>query len=365
MEAVMEIILGVLREVRDPRAANAQHDLCEVLFIALCACICGAQTCCEMAAFGRAKEDFLRRMLRLAHGIPSHDTFSRVFRLIDPGALAQTLGRFAGAFGQAARGVVCVDGKSLRRGYEAGRAHMPPMMVSVWAQETRMTLSQAVAQGGDEAKAAIEALQLLNLKGCTVTADALHCHAGTAKAVIALGGDYVLALKANQPGLLAQAEAAFMKPQRGTALAETAEEAHGRSETRSACVAPLVQKGARKPFPKLAAAARIDRQRSIDGKTVTTRHYYLMSKRMPAAMALAAVRKHWDIENGLHWRLDMVFDEDRARNRKDNGPANLAVLRRITMNFLKAHPAKSSIAIKRSTAGWNDAFLIEILTHMR
>jgi predicted transposase YbfD/YdcC len=360
----METILGILREVRDPRAANAQHDLGEVLFIALCAFICGAQTCCEIAVFGRAKEEYLRQMLNLAHGIPSHDTFSRIFRLVDPSALAATLGRFAAAFGQAARGVVCVDGKSLRRGYEAGRAHMPPMMVSVWAAETRMTLSQAAAEGGDEAKAAIEALKLLNLKGCTVTADALHCHADTAKAITASGGDYILALKANQPGLMARAEAAFIKPARGTAFAETFEEAHGRSERRSASVAPLTPMPG-KPFPKLAAVARIDRQRGAEGRAAETRHYYLMSRRQPAAMVLAAVRKHWDIENGLHWRLDVTFDEDKARNRKDNGPANLAALRRITMNFLKAHPAKSSVTAKRSTAGWNNAFLTEILTHMR
>ena len=365
----MEIILGVLREVRDPRAANAQHDLREVLFIALCACICGARTCCEMALFGRAKEEYLRQMLVLAHGIPSHDTFSRVFRLIDPAALAATLGRFAGAFGQAAKqprkgGVVAVDGKSLRRGYEAGRAHMPPMTVSVWAAETRMTLSQAAVEGGDEAKAAIKALALLNLKGCTVTADALHCHADMAKAITASGGGYILALKANQPGLLARAEAAFVKPARGTAFAETFEEAHGRSERRSASVAAF-SPAAGKPFAKLAAVARIDRQRTDQGRTTQTRHYYLMSCRRPAAMVLADVRKHWDIENGLHWRLDVIFDEDKARNRKDNGPANLAALRRITMNFLKEHPAKSSVSAKRSTAGWNDAFLTEILTHMR
>lgn len=361
----METVLAILGEVRDPRAENAQHKLAEVLFIALAACLCGAQSCCEMAAFGRAKEAFLRQMLVLDHGIPSHDTFSRVFRLIDPTALAQVLGLFTQAFGQAARGVVAVDGKSLRRGYEAGLAHMPPLMVSVWATETRLTLAQVEAAGGNETGAAIAALKLLNLKGCTVTADALHCRADTAQTIVAAGGDYVLALKANQPKLWAEAEAACAKLRRGAPAAETFGDAHGRSEWRGAIVAPFTKAAAGNPFPRLAAVARIDRQRETAGKIETSQHYYILSRRMPPAEVLATVRKHWDIENGLHWRLDVVFDEDRARNRKDNSPANLAVLRRITMNFLQTHPAKSSIAIKRRTAGWNDSFLIELLTHMR
>jgi predicted transposase YbfD/YdcC len=362
----MEMVLAILREVRDPRDATAQHDLAELLFIALVASLCGAQNGSEMAAFGRAKEALLRQVLVLKHGVPSHDTFSRVFRLIDAQVLAGLLQRFAEAFGQAARGVVAVDGKSLRRAYAAGLAHMPPMSVSVWAAETRLTLAQVMAPGGNEAEAAIAALKLIDLKGCIVTADALHCHRSMASVVSQAKGDYVLALKANQSKLYAQAKAACQAAvERPRQCAETLEMSHGRSDRRSAIVVPFAQSGKRNRFAKLAAVACIASQRSQAGTSETSERYYLLSRRFKPAELLTITRQHWDIENGLHWRLDVVFDEDHARSRKDNAPANFAVLRRLAMNILQSHPAKTSLNLKRRTAGWNDSFLLELFTHMQ
>ncbi len=177
----MEAFREIFADLPDPRDCTAQHDLTEMMFIALVASLCGAQDCSEMAEFGVAKEPLFRQFLTLKHGIPSHDTFSRLFRHLNPQAFAEVFQRFMAAFGAAAKlkppqGVVAIDGKSLRRAYEAGRAHMPKMMVSAWGAETRMVLGQSIAPDGNEVAGALELLKLLTLPGCVVTADALHCH---------------------------------------------------------------------------------------------------------------------------------------------------------------------------------------------
>jgi predicted transposase YbfD/YdcC len=376
-EAVVEQILLILGEVEDPRAANAEHRLLDILVIALFASLCGAKTGVEMAAFGKAREAFLRQFLALPHGIPSHDTFSRLFRLLAPAALERLLRRVAAAMGQAAGGALALDGKSLRRGYEKGQAHAPPMTVSVFAAKTRLTLAHGVAEGGNEVEAVLAALKLVDVKGCTVTADALHCHAEMARRVHQAGGDYVLCLKRGQSKLHAEVEAACANANPRLAIAGTSDDGHGRQEERECIVVPFKQTGKRNRFPGLKACARIVSERTqqvrtrIKGeslcKTVTTTatRYYLLSRRLAPAEVLDVVRQHWGIENRLHWRLDMVFDEDRARTRKDHAPANLALLRRLTMNILQSHPSKASINVKRQTAGWNEQFFFELFAHMR
>src|ERR1700752_348698 len=186
----------------DPRAENARHDLLEVLFIALAAMLCGAESCSDMADFGQSKEDLLRLFLRLEHGIPSHDTFSRVFRLLEPEAFEAAFRRFIAAFAKANRlnltGVVAVDGKALRGAFERGSRDEPLHLVNVFAVEARVSLAQQKAPGRNETKGALEVLALLSLEGSIVTADALHCHRAMAKTVLARGGDYVLAIKANR-----------------------------------------------------------------------------------------------------------------------------------------------------------------------
>src|SRR6478736_6016134 len=192
----------VFRRLSDPRAANARHDLVEVLVIALAAVLCGAETCSDMAEFGQAKEGLLRLFLRLEHGIPSHDTFSRVFRLLEPEAFEVAFRRFMAAFAKANRlnltGVVAVDGKALRGAFERGSRYQPLHMVNVFAVEARMSLAQQKAPGRNETKGALEVLALLSLEGSIVTADALHCHRAMAKTVLDRGGNYVLAIKANR-----------------------------------------------------------------------------------------------------------------------------------------------------------------------
>jgi len=356
-------------DLPDPRADNALHDLTELLFIALMATLCGATSCVDMALFARMKAYLWQDVLVLKHGLPSHDTFSRIFRMLDPEAFEAAFRRFMKAFAEGARierpqGVVALDGKALRRGYERGKSHMPPVMVTAWAAQTRMALANVLAPDNNEAAGAMQLIELLQLKGCVVTADALHCHRGMAQEILERGGDYVLAVKGNQPALLESAKAAIRAVERRrTRPVTTVDADHGRTERRKALVAPVKDLAKQHDFPGLKAVARITSKRGGD-KTVE--RYFLMSRAYSRTEVLRIVRTHWNIENGLHWPLDVTLDEDLARNRKDNAPANLAVLRRLALNVARADPdEKISLRGKLKRAGWNDAYLFDLLGHMR
>jgi predicted transposase YbfD/YdcC len=369
MERPMKQFSECFEDLPDPRADNALHDLTELLFIALMATLCGATSCVDMALFARMKAYLWQDVLVLKHGFPSHDTFSRIFRMLDPEAFEVAFRRFMKAFAEGARierphGVVALDGKALRRGYERGKSHMPPVMVTAWAAQTRMALANVLAPDNNEAAGAMQLIEILQLKGCVVTADALHCHRGMAKEIVERGGDYVLAVKGNQPALLAEAKAAIRAAERRRKRPITTIDAdHGRKERRKALVAPVKDMAEQYDFPALKAVARITSKRGSD-KTVE--RYFLMSRAYSRTEVLRIVRTHWTIENGLHWPLDVTLDEDLARNRKDNGPANLAVLRRLALNVARADPdEKISLRGKLKRAGWNDAYLFDLLGHMR
>jgi predicted transposase YbfD/YdcC len=361
----MKIFLDCFSELPDPRAPNTLHELSELLFIALLASLSGATSCVDMAFFARSKADLLAPVLTLRHGFPSHDTFARIFRMLDPTAFEACFQRFMAAFAKGAglapvQGVVAIDGKALRRGYEAGRSHMPPVMVTAWAAETRMALANIQASGRNEALSAMQLIEMIQLKGCVVTADALHCHRAMAATIVGRGGDYVLAVKGSQPTLLREARQALAgaRPQ-----ARTMDKAHGRQERRSACVASVPGMAKRHDFPGLKAVAMITAQRD---KTKPTTRFFLMSQPYTARQVLAIVRQHWGIENRLHWPLDVLLDEDLARNRKDNAPANLATLKRLALNVARAKPEKGiSLRLKLKRAGWSDAHLFEMISHMR
>lgn len=367
----MDKFEAIGRELPDTRAANAQHELWEVLFIALAAVLCGAKSCCDMALFGRSKLAVLRQFLRLEHGIPSHDTFSRVFRQIDPQAFETVFRKFMATFAKAngikVTGVVAVDGKALRGAYERGKASTPLQMVNVFASEARLTLAARKAPGRNEAEGALEVLRMLSLEGCIVTADALHCHRRFAAAVLERGADYTLALKENQAKLHAAVVRRFARGgQRSTALRREAS-THDRSETRRATVIRDASFAAVNNFPGVAALARVTARRRRHGQRAEKPavRYYLLSKYIPAKRFLATVRSHWGIENRLHWVLDVVLGEDANRSRKDNAPENLAILRRLALNIARCHPDRISLRQKIKRAGWDDAFLQDILSHMR
>ena len=220
----MEALISIFREVRDPRDFNARHDLPAMLFIALAATLCGAKSCVDIADFAAAHEEELAEIVDLRHGAPSHDCFSRVFRLLDPNEMAQAFARFVAALREGlgldpAKGVIAVDGKRLRRAYERGRACMPPLMISVWDAETRLSLATRHAPGGNEVAATLAALKGLVLKGGIVTGDALHCHPAMASEVRATGAHYALKLKANNAPLFVCVEAAFAVADAGGKLA--------------------------------------------------------------------------------------------------------------------------------------------------
>src|ERR1700682_5280176 len=365
----MERFSECFSELPDPRADNALHDLTEILFIALMATLCGATSCTDMALFARMKAYLWQDLLVLKNGLPSHDTFSRVFRMLDPAAFEKAFQRFMKAFAQGAKikrpqGVIALDGKALRRGYERGKSHMPPVMVTAWAAQTRMALANVLAPNNNEAAGALQLLELLQLKGCVVTADALHCHRGMAKAITERGGDYVLAVKNNQPALLRDAKAAISAAERKKAKqATTKESGHDRTETRTAIVAPVGDMAEKHNFPGLKAVARITSKR---GRDKTVQRYFLLTRRYKPAELLHIVRQHWGIENVLHWTLDVVLDEDQTRSRKDHAPTNLAVLRRLALNIARAHPdTKTSLRGKLKRAAWDDSFLVDMLLNMR
>jgi len=369
-EALMERFAECFWDVEDPRGANALHDLTELLFIALLATLCGATNCSDMALFARIKEDLLRSVLGLKFGLPSHDTFSRVFRLLDAKAFEKAFQHFMKAFAASlklkrAKGVIAIDGKALRCAYERGRSHMPALMVTAWGAQTRMALANVLAQEGGEAAAALSLIELLQLKDCVVTADALHCRRDTATAILARKGDYVLAVKDNQPKLLNAAKAAIVAARRNKAKrsAPRKELSHGRKEKRMAVVASAKTFAQELDFPGLTAFAMI---RSKRGPDKTVERYYLLSRHYRPTQLLAIVREHWGIENCLHWTLDVVLDEDLARNRKDNAPANLAILRRLALNIARAHPDKKiSMRGKLKRAGWDEHFMFDMIANMR
>jgi predicted transposase YbfD/YdcC len=367
-EAPVEGFGACFSELEDPRGPNSLHDLTEVLFIALLATLCGATSCCDMALFARIKEDLLRSVLELEHGLPSHDTFSRIFRMLDPKGFENVFQRFMKAFSAhlklgREKGVIAIDGKALRGAYERGRAHMPKLMVAAWGTQTRMVLANVLAKEGGEAAAALTLLELLQLKGRIVTADALHCRTDTAKAILARKADYVLAVKNNQPKLLKAAKTAIAQARRrkGRKSAKRKELSHGRREGRMAFVTSA--KSQETTFPGLKAFAMI---RSKRGAEKTVERYYLLSRHLHPARLLTAVREHWGIENRLHWTLDVILDEDLARSRKDNAPANLAILRRLALNIARAHPEqKISMRAKLKRAGWDERFMFDMLANMR
>jgi predicted transposase YbfD/YdcC len=321
----MQLFLTAFESVPDPRAENSRHDLIEILLIAFLAVLCGARHCSEMAAFGRAKVKFLKRFLKLKHGIPSHDTFSTVFRMLDPKALDAAFGRLTATLvaALAKGGVIAIDGKSLKGAYEKGEKSSPRMMVTAYAAGLRLTLATVAAKDGNEVEAALEVIGLIDLKGKIVTGDALHCNRRMVETIIEKGGDYCIALKGNQDSLLSDARACLLEAdQKGKnklPVAKTEESGHGRIETRTAIVVDAEGLAEHHEFRGLTAFGRIEATRVIDGKTETDVRIFALSRKLSPKALLETARDHWGIENRLHRQLDVSFGEDAARNRRIMG----------------------------------------------
>jgi predicted transposase YbfD/YdcC len=336
--------------------------------IALCAVLCGGESCVDMADFAEEKEPFLREFLSLDNGLPSHDTFSRVFRALEPEQFRRCfqdfMGRFAATSHEACRGVIAIDGKVLRRSFDNASAKSPLHMVSAWGCAQRPVLGQIATNAkSNEITAVPKLLEMLSLKGCIVTADALNCQRAIAPQIVEQGGDYALALKGNQGTLHDDVRRFLDDPAAETITAPPLVEGdHGRLETRVATVATAIDwlQDAHR-WPGLEAIGKVERTREIGAKTTKETAYYLLSTPMTAERFGQVVRAHWAVENSLHWTLDVIMNEDHARNRLDNGPNNLAVLRHMALNILNANKSKISNRRKIKRAGWSNEFLANLI----
>jgi len=361
-------IMGHFAELEDTRADNASYGLMELLVIALCTMLCGGETCVDMATFAQAKEAFLREFLELPKRMPSHDTFSKLFRRLDPEAFRRCFSAFMEDFAEAAGGVIAIDGKTLRRSFDEASGRSPLHMVSAWCSDARMVLGQvATDRKSNEITAIPRLLALLSLQGCTVTIDAMGAQRDIASQIVEQGGDYALALKGNQGTLHDDVRLLLNDPERpATPFHRTVDGDHGRIETRTATVETNVAfLQETHEWPGLEAVGMIVRERETTrkGETKQTSEtaYYLLSERITPARFAEVARSHWGIENTLHWSLDVTMNEDKSRNRLDNGPENLAVLRHMALNIITKDTSKGSKRGKFKRAGWNEGFLRKLL----
>jgi len=349
----------------DPRSGNAAlHDFHELLMVALCCVLCGGQGAVDMAEFAAAKEAFLRSFLRLANGLPSHDTFSRLFRNLDPEQFRDLFQRFMAQFSEQLQGVVAIDGKVLRRSFDRASGKSPLHMVSAWGSGQRLVLAQMATDAkSNEITAVPKLLRMLALKGTIVTTDALNCQRGIAEQIVEQKGDYALALKGNQGTLYGDVVLLLDDPEvKVGRSAPVVEAGHGRIETRTATVSTEIdwlQK--QHQWPGLKAIGKVVRVRETAEKTTTETACYLLSRALSPERFNEVVRQHWGVENSLHWRLDVVMNEDQNRTRMGHGPHNLAVLRHMAINAMQKEGSKGSLRGKFKRAAWNNDFLFRLL----
>jgi predicted transposase YbfD/YdcC len=383
------LLFEIFERIPDPRTPDHffRHRLIDVLCIALCATLSGAETFVDFEDYGLAKETWLRERLglELPHGIPSHDTFNRLFSLLDAKALETCFMMWTQHLQQATNGeILAIDGKSVRRSFDTATGQGALHLVSVWAVQARLVLAQQeVEQKSNEMTAVPLLLEMLDLKGCVVTADALNSQKNIAAKVQERGGDYVLALKANHPHLFEDVRDYFVWCQgQPGGLARWSDDSefssdwgHGRHEVRRCfCLqtTPEEWPQALRQWPGLQSVVMIERERTLlppEGVPVgsqvvpsVTRHYYLSSLPPQAARLMHAIRTHWGIENSLHWVLDVAFGEDDCRVRKDHAPQNLATLRKLTLNLLRQDTkTKCGIKGRRKISGWNEDYMLRIL----
>jgi predicted transposase YbfD/YdcC len=365
----LEKFIACFEGLEDPRSGNAAlHDFYELLIIALCAVLSGGKGAVDMALYAETKEAFLRSFVVLKNGLPSHDTFSRLFRRLDPDQFRIAFARFMAMFSETCQGVIAIDGKVLRRSFDRASAKSPLHMVSAWGCEQRMVLAQIATDAkSNEITAVPKLLQMLSLKGTIVTVDALNCQRAIAQQIVDQGGDYALALKGNQGTLHDDVTLFLDDPERAAGTTDTTVDAdNGRIETRIASVSTdIAWLQEAHQWPGLAAIGKVVRIREaktkIKSEATTETAYYLLSTPLSPERLNQVVRAHWGIENRLHWRLDVVMNEDQARNRSDNGPYNLAILRHMALNVIQKEGSKGSLRGKLIRAGWDDRFLTRLL----
>jgi predicted transposase YbfD/YdcC len=359
-----------LSEIEDPRNGPAlQHNLVELLVVAICAVLSGAESCADMALWGRHKLAWLRGFLKLENGIASHDTFSRVFRLLDPQQFEEAFRNWVGGVIGALSGSVAIDGKTVRGSHDGEKSAIH--VVSAFATELGLALGQEkVKDKSNEITAIPELVKALHLKGCLVSIDAMGCQKEIARTICQQEADYLLAVKGNQ-AQLEQALQEFFDAARCARLKATPayleriEKDHGRIETRrywiAANVFGLVDD---EIWCNCRTVGMVESVREMGNKEPQVeRRYFISSAQLEVGRFAAAVRNHWQIENRLHWSLDVVFGEDDARIRKDNGPQNVSLLSKIALNLLRMDQTHSKLSVRqrRKAAGWDDDVRMQML----
>ena len=361
-------LITLLEEVPDPRVtATVDHDLPDILIIALCTILCGGESFYDMEEFGEVRLDWLKTFLRLRNGAPTHDTYNRVFQALDPESFGECLARWTQSVRTVLGGeVVALDGKTLRRALKQGED--PRVIVSAWATESGLLLGQRkVKNKSNEITAVPELLRALQLAGCIVTADALHCQKNIAKEIKEADAEYVLALKGNQGTTFAEVKSflddAIQRRQSHLLTLETVDKGHGRLEVRRYWQTEQLEWFAdRKEWEGLKSVGVVEARRMVGGKQSVERRYYLSSLQNGVEQFAKAVRGHWGVENSLHWVLDVVFGEDESRARSGFAAENLAATRRLAVNLLRRDKTcKCSIKGKLMRAAIDPDYLKLIL----
>ncbi len=358
--------------LQDPRqTAKVLYPLPELLLLLLCGTVAGADDFVELALWGGEHLPFLRRFLPFARGIPSHDTLCEVVAALDPALFKTCFANWVERLRDPGPETIAIDGKTSRRSHARSRGRGPLHTVSAWATGQRLVLGQeAVSEKSNEITAIPLLLQRLELAGALVTIDAMGTQTAIAQTILDGGGDYVLALKQNQPGPCAKVKALFAAPPTAMATGthRTVESGHGRLEARTHHVCHDVSgllSGRGSPgelaFPGLAMVGMVESQTDRDGRIGRERRYYLCSAKLDAETFARVVRSHWGIENRLHWMLDVVFRDDLARLRTGHGPANMAVVKHMALNLLRQAKPTLSLKNRRKRAGWNAEYLAALV----
>lgn len=364
-------------DIRDPRVqGRCEYRLLEIITIAICAVVAGANSWTEIETFGKSKEAWLKQFLPLENGIPSHDTFGDVFRVIDAEAFQRSFMRWVERVFTVTEGqVIAIDGKTARRSHDKSIGKDAIHMVSAWAHHNGITLGQRkVDDKSNEITAIPELLRLLDVTGCIVTIDAIGCQKSIAQTIRDEKADYVLRVKDNQGHLyqdlddwFAYADQVHFQNMQHD-YHQTINKGHGRIEMRRCWTIadPVAFEHIRhyEGWADLQTIVRIERERRLPDKVTLETAYYISSLPPKAHQLLDATRQHWAVENALHWVLDVTFREDEARIRKDNGPQNFGVLRHIALNILKQDASKMSLKQKRYRAALDDSFLLQLLTQI-
>ena len=360
------------QNITEPRVKNrSRHSLIDIFAITLLATICGAEGFNDIELFAKSKEDWLRTFLELPNGIPSHDTFNRVFSLILPEEFSKCFITWTQALAEKIEGVVAIDGKTLRKSFDSASQTAALHLVSAWSSENELVLGQVrTAAKSNEITAIPQLIAMLDLEGCTVTIDAMGCQKDIAHSILSAGADYILALKGNQGNTFENAQYIFEWEKKNDfrgipcTRCETIEKDHGRLEKREIYSLDVTNMEEYKEWAELKSVTVIISTREIIGQDATKEtRYYLSSLPAEAEKIGAAVRLHWGIENSLHWILDVNFREDYARNRKDHSAENMAIVRRMVVNLIKKErSSKTSFRGKRLKASWNHDYLVKLLS---